>query len=96
MMIFECLNCRSSVAAHTLPDRCRVCLAGSAWLKNAAEVSLPGFDLEFERVAALAQAEGEKLTEMLRSPKADVSRKAGAIERNSPLFYGKGDNPTLF
>ena len=96
MRVFKCLNCHTSVVAYCKPDRCRACLAGAAWMKDEAEVSLPGFDLEYERVAALAQSQGEELTERLRSPKADVSAKAGEMERNAPLFYGTGDNPTLF
>ena len=96
MRMFECLNCHATVMAFNKPDRCKVCLAGAAWMKDKAEVSLPGFDLEYERVAALAQAQGEELTEMLRSPKGDVSAKAGKMERDAPLFFGTGDNPTLF
>jgi len=49
-----------------------------------------------EREAARAIAEGEALTGMMRQPKADVSKAAGEIERNAPLFFGTGANPGLF
>lgn len=96
MTVYRCLNCKTTVAAVSLPKVCRACGAGSAWLRDVAEVSLPGFDLEAERIAARAAAEGAKLTEKLRSPKRDISRDAGEMERESPLFFGVGSNPTLF
>jgi hypothetical protein len=49
-----------------------------------------------ERETARQLAEAEALTEMLRTPKADISKRAGRLERESPLFHGKGDNPCLF
>ncbi len=49
-----------------------------------------------DRAAARAEAEGQELTERMRQPKADVSAKAGKMERESPLFFGAGENPTLF
>lgn len=45
-----------------------------------------------ESAAAL---EGEELTRRMREPLGDVSAKAGRIENDSPLFFGK-INPTLF
>jgi hypothetical protein len=36
------------------------------------------------------------MTEMMRTRKADISQAAGRMERESPLFMGKGDNPCLF
>lgn len=44
---------------------------------------------------AVAELSGEQLTAKMREPK-DVSRKAGEMERESPLFFGTGDNPSLF
>lgn len=49
-----------------------------------------------DRAQAAAEAQGEALTAEMLQPKADISKKAGHIERESPLFFGKGSNPTLF
>jgi hypothetical protein len=49
-----------------------------------------------DRAQARAEAEGEELTAELLKPKADISAKAGRMERDAPLFWGKGDNPALF
>lgn len=38
----------------------------------------------------------EELSAKLLEPKANISRKAGEMERRSPLFHGTGENPTLF
>jgi hypothetical protein len=45
---------------------------------------------------AASEYSGEMLTAALLEPKADISSKAGEMERNAPLFHGTGDNPTLF
>lgn len=59
--------------------------------------TLPGMEnAPAERAQALAEAEGEELTQAMRQPKADISAKAGRIEREAPLFFGTGENPTLF
>jgi len=49
-----------------------------------------------DRAAALGLAQAAELTAELRRPLADVSGKAGRMEREAPLFFGQGDNPTLF
>ena len=49
-----------------------------------------------EQDAARAKAEAEAMTEIMRTPKEDVSGKAGRMERESPLFFGTGNNPGLF
>jgi hypothetical protein len=49
-----------------------------------------------DRKQARAEFEGEELTAELLKPKADISAKAGRMERDAPLFWGKGDNPALF
>ena len=49
-----------------------------------------------DRAEARAIAESEELTAELLKPKADISRKSGKLERESPLFWGTGDSPTLF
>ena len=58
---------------------------------------LDGMSQHIEAQAeAVAELSGEELTAKLREPKADVSAKAGNMERNAPLFFGTGDNPSLF
>jgi hypothetical protein len=51
---------------------------------------------EQEREEAKAMMQRLELEEKMRRPIADVSRMVGEIERNSPLFFGTGDNPGLF
>jgi hypothetical protein len=48
-----------------------------------------------DRAAALAIQQAEELTAEMRRPLKDISRQAGEMERNAPLFYGQ-INPTLF
>jgi len=48
-----------------------------------------------DRAEALAVAQAEELSAEMRRPLKDISRKAGQMERESPLFYGQ-INPTLF
>lgn len=60
-------------------------------------LSLPGCETaDDEREKALAIAQAEEMTAELLKPLGDVSTKAGRMERESPLFFGTGDNPTLF
>ena len=49
-----------------------------------------------EQKTAAAQVNGETLTDQLRAPGKDISAAAGRMERDSPLFYGTGENPLLF
>lgn len=64
---------------------------------SAASYTLAGMEgCDDEREAARLVQEGEDLTAILRGPGRDVSAKAGEMERHSPLFHGKGDNPSLF
>jgi hypothetical protein len=53
-------------------------------------------DVDRERQIALDLAQAEEMTAKLRTPLKDVSQAAGIIERESPLFFGTGDNPSLF
>lgn len=53
-------------------------------------------DADRDREAARQLAQAEELTAELRRPLKDVSRAAGIIERESPLFFGSGYNPSLF
>ena len=58
------------------------------------------FDGMAEAVAsqetAAAAYQGEELTAEMRKPLGDISHRAGEMERRSPLFFGTGDNPSLF
>lgn len=45
---------------------------------------------------AAAVYSGEELAARMRELGANISGKAGEMERKSPLFYGTGDNPSLF
>jgi hypothetical protein len=58
-------------------------------LNNSAEL----FEerMEAERTQTRKELEAE-----MRKPLRDISNAAGEMERKSPLFYGHGDNPTLF
>jgi hypothetical protein len=63
----------------------------------AGEIELPGMEGSDQAAAeALAIAQAEELSEIMRTAKADISGRAGELERNSPLSYGTGENPTLF
>ena len=66
-------------------------------IKPSDSLTLAGMatvDSDRETAAGIAQAEA--LTAFMRTPRADISGKAGRMERESPLFFGMGDNPTLF
>ena len=58
---------------------------------------LPGMeaaDAEREEAAQIAIA--EELTTVLRKPLGNIDSATGEMERDSPLFFGTGTNPTLF
>lgn len=74
---------------------CEICGAGPGAMVHL--LPLPMMETaEREREEAKAMMQRLELEEQMRRPIADVSRKAGEIERNSPLFFGTGDNPGLF
>ena len=45
---------------------------------------------------AAAVYTAEELTKRLLEPGQSISKRAGEMERNAPLFHGTGDNPSLF
>jgi hypothetical protein len=53
-------------------------------------------EAEREREEARGLMQRMELEETMRTVKADISAKAGEMERESPLFYGTSDNPTLW
>lgn len=59
--------------------------------------TLPGMagDVAAQAEAAAVEQAAE-LTDRMRQPRPSIDRAAGEMERNSPLFYGTGSNPTLF
>jgi len=60
-------------------------------------LALPGMEeAEREREEARGIRQRMELEERMRAVKADISEKAGEMERNAPLFFGTGDNPALF
>ena len=60
-------------------------------------LALPSMEeAEREREEARGLMERMELEERMRTVKADISAKAGEMERNTPLFSGTGENPTLF
>jgi len=74
---------------------CEVCGAlPGAVVHLLALPSMEEADREREEARGLMQR--MELEETMRTVKADISAKAGEMERNSPLFHGTGSNPTLF
>ncbi len=74
---------------------CEVCGAlPGAVVHLLALPSMEEADREWEEARGLMQR--MELEEVMRTPKADISAKTGEMERNAPLFFGTGDNPTLF
>lgn len=85
----SCKHCGAGVALSTASrtggycDGCQPALTGMA-----------GTVEEQERAAA--EYGSRELTAKLCEPGKDISQTAGEMERRSPLFFGTGDNPTLF
>ena len=76
-------------------SRCQVC--GETPNAPQHSLTLAGLetcDRDREKAAALSLA--DELTARLREPGRDISARSGRMERESPLFWGTGDNPTLF
>lgn len=83
------------ILATWLPGRCAICTLS---IGNPVHVlALPGMEsASADRADHRAAAQGQTLTAAMREPIRDISVTAGQMERNSPLFYGTGSNPTLF
>ena len=85
----SCQACGTGVDLHTAAQTRGYC--------RACAPALPGLETHVStQVQAAAETSGAELTRKMREPAGDVSRKAGNIERSSPLFRGSGDFPTLF
>ena len=80
---------------RNLANVCAICgdVPGVRW----HIMTLAGMDsADADREAARQVQQAQDLTAELRRPLADVSAKAGKMEREAPLFFGTGSNPTLF
>jgi hypothetical protein len=53
-------------------------------------------DADRQREAARQEQEALNMTAELRRPLKDINHASGIMERESPLFFGTGNNPTLF
>lgn len=47
-------------------------------------------------ILAMADLMSATLTGIMRLPLVTIDARTGAMERDSPLFFGTGDNPSLF
>jgi hypothetical protein len=75
--------------------RCQVC--GETPGASLHVLTLAGMDTtDQDRETARQMQEAQDLTAQMRQPLGDVSAKAGKMERDAPLFFGKGANPGLF
>jgi hypothetical protein len=60
-------------------------------------LALPGCETsDTDRETARQLQQAADLTAAMRRPLDNVSKKAGNMERNAPLFLGTGNNPILF
>ena len=76
------------------PDVCSTCLRSITHPNHQTSIACAQMTDE-QRQEQDARA-GEELTAEIRQPLKDISRAAGNMEREAPLFFGTGDNPLLF
>ena len=74
-------------------NRCATC---GGWVDNPQHSRELWDDCDRRRDEARAAHEALEMTRQMRLPLKDVSEAAGIMECRSPLFYGTGNNPTLF
>ena len=74
-------------------NRCKEC---GGWVDHIHHSRELWSDVDRERDEAKAAHEALEMAKQMRRPLGDVSEAAGIMERRSPLFYGKGNHPTLF
>lgn len=97
MTLYKCKTCGGTALSLGHPRGCDECGAGAMFLEAVASAALPGLEREAaERIAARGEYVAKQMSAKMLEPLGDVSRKAGRIERESPLFFGQGENPTLF
>ena len=64
--------------------------------KPESHTLLPGMAEDVDRQAeSAAELSGEELTAAMLQP-TDISKRTGKLEKDSPLFFGTGENPSLF
>jgi hypothetical protein len=81
-------------ASRRKPDVCSTCLRSITHPNHQA--AIPCMESAADRAQARAEAEGAELSAEIRRPLRDVSKAAGIMEREAPLFFGTGENPSLF
>jgi len=74
-------------------NRCRTC---GGWVDASYHSAELWSDVDREREAVRMAEEAEKMARLMRTPKGSVNEAAGLVERKSPLFFGSGQNPSLF
>ena len=74
-------------------NRCATC---GGWSDNPQHSRELWSNVDRERDEANAAHEALEMAKQMRRPLGNVSEAAGIMERRSPLFYGKGNHPTLF
>jgi hypothetical protein len=75
--------------------RCQVC--GETPNSPAHSYTLAGMETaDADREASRQLTQAAELSELMLQPGRDISAKAGRLERESPLFFGTGNSPTLF
>jgi hypothetical protein len=84
-----CGNCLKPYSEHYPDLKCAGKGGATTWFPKRISDAL-------ERQIALDAANTERMTQEMRQPLKDVSRAAGILERESPLFFGTGSNPLLF
>jgi hypothetical protein len=78
---------------HGNPNRCYTC---GGWADHPCHNLSLWDDVDRDREAERLIHEAGELSDVLRTPLKDVSRAAGILERESPLFFGSGSNPSMF
>ena len=74
-------------------NRCKEC---GGWVDHIHHSRELWSDVDRDLDEAKAAHEALEMAKQMRRPLGDVSEAAGIMERRSPLFYGKGNHPTLF
>ena len=74
---------------------CQVCKM-TDWHTNHIQTFAGLETCDEDRAKAAALSLADELTAVLRSSHGDISARSGRLERESPLFFGTGDNPELF
>jgi hypothetical protein len=74
-------------------NRCSVC---GGWSDHPCHSKEFWSGADREREETRLREAAQRMTLEMRTPRANISGAAGTMERMSPLFFGKGENPGLF